>query len=218
MTPSPEQEVEAARLADLRRRLYRPDTTATDVRAYEEALAASSPVEEDPLPDSSAPGRRRLPLVLAVAVPAVLLVGVVGAVALGGGPRSPFAPPSPPTAPAVASSMHAVVEVATSGEGRAQQFRGRGSGIAAVDATELLPADRLELILTVGATGQVRWTAQRVEIHLDGDQYVRVLGEDRRTQTGGIPIGYLLRGTPPTGVRVEVAEGVPWSLVLIPRD
>lgn len=218
MTPSPEQEVEAARLAELRRRLYRPDTTAEDVRAYEEALAASSPMEEDPLPASPAPGRRRLPLVLAVAVPAVLLVGVVGAVALGGGPRSPFAPPPPPTAPAVASTMHAVVEVATGAEGRAQQFRGRGSGIAAVDVTELRPADRLELILTVGATGPIRWTAQRVEIHLDGDQFVRVLGGDRRTQTGGVPVGYLLRGTFPTAVRVEVPEGVPWSLVLVPHD
>lgn len=213
-------------LARLRARLYSPDATAEDVERYEAAVATLPPeaaaeptaaAEPEAAPPPPPPRRRRL-LVLAGVVGAI---AVASAVAIGLQAASPtlLMRPVPTSATRfTVSSDDPVLELPATG-GVAQAFRGRGPGTASLASADYLGSDAgFDLRITVGANAPLRWAVRRTEIRLDGDQYVRVLGERSVRQLHGIPVTYGYSGVPPTSVRIEVPAGVPWDLELLPAS
>lgn len=207
-----------AELDRLRRRLYRPGAEADDVRRYEAARdAAVLPV--DALPTDL--GVHRSPLRFALIGAAVVLVLGAGAVLLRARPpdgallpdRVPAVPG--PVAPAVAAEDPTVT--ATRIPPATAVFHGRGAGTAWLDPGRL-PArsGRLDLVLTLAETARVRWWVTRVEVGRQGESVVRLIAEQTWTQTSGVavPVAFPYRGAPPTSVRMEVPDGVAWSLLV----
>ena len=207
----------------LRAQLYRPGATAEDLRHYEEALAAIAPAEpdvEESGPRTERPRRRRL--VLAAALVAALLAGVVVARQLSS-PTSPAAAPQT-TATQADDALHwqperPVVGVRLAGSPTAQQFHGRGAGVAQLEAQGLPSSEgRLEVMLTVADDAPVLWTATRVDTGPGSIVNVRVLGEHSGSQRRAVPVpvSFLYAGGPPTAVHVQVPSGVAWGLVVAP--
>jgi hypothetical protein len=224
MTARSGLEDESAELDRLRRRLYRPGADAEDVRRYEAARAAAAPPAA-PGPAAAGADRRGRPVwIVLLGGAALLLIGTSAAVVraqTADEGRGTFGTPTPVPSAAVAELRAVPPVTAVRIPPVTAEFHGRGAGTAWLDSAAL-PASsgRLDLVLTLAETARVRWWVTRIEIGRDGASIVRIIAEQTWTQTSGVavPFAFPYRGAPPTAVRIEVPDGVAWSLVVSAAD
>lgn len=231
--PGPAEEPE--RLDELRRRLYRAGATDEDVRRYtdERGVPAPAALDRPDVPGTERRSGRRRALLRGAMVAAGLAVVVAAGTALAARPPTePAAQGSPAADSRVGSGSPAPEAVPSprvraAGGGGVQEFRGRGSGAAALDPSSLsFHGGRVAVVLTPELTSAIGWNAVRVEPRAGRAAAEHVLARQRAaeqrstSETGGgaIPVDFTYTGAPPTRIDVRAAPGIAWTLIVVVDD
>ncbi|GAA2753593.1 hypothetical protein CLV52_2147 [Amnibacterium kyonggiense] len=220
----------------LRRRLYHPDATDADRRAYElladrldeapRSATGPAPVHEpepEPEPISTRQARSRHRPLLLVAAGAGLAVAAatafLGARAAAPGPADASTAPiwAGAAAPTAAPAPTPIVLERGGIRLAAQQTLGSGSAILPL-RLDTAPANggRLLVRLTSSDPSPVGWLAERPRTDPDGPGGVEVVATDppalRQGRTG--PADVRWSGPPPTEVVVRAPAGTGWSITV----
>ncbi|MGT2427139.1 hypothetical protein [Amnibacterium kyonggiense] len=225
--PAPD---EAEDLDALRRRIYRPDATEADRRAYgallarlDEAAMTEAPPGPvpDPVPGPAGRPARRVVIAAAGVAVVVLLVGAVltareaarppttapSAVSMWAG----AAAPTPASIPASVSLDRGGVRIA------AQRTLGGGSAILPL-RLDTAPTDggRLLVRLTSSDPSPIGWLAERPRPGSHDAGAVQVVATDPPALRQGRAGPTIARwsGPPPTQLVVRAPEGTGWSITV----
>jgi hypothetical protein len=217
-----------AALEALRRRVYGPDATDEDRRAYAALVDAPAPEAQEEPPIAEEPTqprtrrRRRFPILIGAAGVAVVvgLVAVATSVARTEAPR-PAATPSATSIwlgaarPTAGPSPTPLVLPKTSGVVDGQQIAASGSAIVPLRSDDVpRRAGRLVVLLSSSDPSPVGWVAERPRAGSRSGLEQVAIDPPALRQGTVAPRAVSYTGAPPTRIVVRAPEGTGWTLTV----